>query len=118
MKHFYTDSYNRPKLPWLFTVFNWLVKPVIHGINITFRCRRLPKALKEWDAYNELKQKIDDFNECCPLLELMANKAMKNRHWERMETLTKHHFDIENENFCLRNIMEAPLLQHKEDIEV
>ena len=83
-----------------------------------FRCRRLPKALKEWDAYNELKQKIDDFNECCPLLEMMANKAMKQRHWDRMETLTGHHFDIYNENFCLRNIMEAPLLKHKEDIEV
>eukprot|EP00111_Clytia_hemisphaerica_P005698 TCONS_00016530-protein len=86
-------------------------------IDFQNRCRRLPKALKEWDAYNELKQKIDDFNECCPLLEMMANKAMKQRHWDRMETLTGHHFDIYNENFCLRNIMEAPLLKHKEDIE-
>uniref|UniRef100_H2ZRC3 AAA+ ATPase domain-containing protein n=1 Tax=Ciona savignyi TaxID=51511 RepID=H2ZRC3_CIOSA len=28
-----------------------------------------------------------------------------------------HTFDVENENFQLRNIMEAPLLQNKEDIE-
>ena len=49
---------------------------------------------------------------------MMANKAMKQRHWDRMEALTGHHFDIYNENFCLRNIMEAPLLKHKEDIEV
>ncbi|EDO32004.1 predicted protein [Nematostella vectensis] len=81
------------------------------------RCRKLPKALKEWDAFNELKKKIDDFNECCPLLELMANKAMKERHWERLANLTGHKFDVENENFLLRNIMEAPLLKHKEDIE-
>ena len=74
--------------------------------------------MKEWDAYNELKQKIDDFNECCPLLEMMANKAMKQRHWDRIENLTQHHFDIHGENFCLRNIMEAPLLKNKEDIEV
>ena len=82
------------------------------------RCRKLPKALKEWQAFNELKKKIDDFNECCPLLELMANKAMKERHWDRIATVTGHKLEVESENFLLRNIMEAPLLEHKEDIEV
>ena len=82
------------------------------------RCRKLPKALKDWQAYLELKRKIDDFNESCPLLELMANKAMKERHWDRISNLTKHTFDFESDNFVLRNIMEAPLLKYKEDIEV
>ncbi|KAF8568731.1 hypothetical protein P879_07217, partial [Paragonimus westermani] len=81
------------------------------------RCRKLPKALKEWQAYVELQQTIDDFNETCPLLEMMANKAMATRHWERLETLTGHKFDVESDNFLLRNIMEAPLLKYKEDIE-
>ncbi|TPP55936.1 Dynein axonemal heavy chain 5 [Fasciola gigantica] len=81
------------------------------------RCRKLPKALKEWQAYEELNKTIDDFNETCPLLEMMANKAMQLRHWERMETLTGHKFDVESDNFMLRNIMEAPLLKYKEDIE-
>ncbi|XP_033641432.1 dynein heavy chain 8, axonemal-like [Asterias rubens] len=81
------------------------------------RCRKLPKGLKEWPAFLDLKQKIDDFNETCPLLELMANKAMKERHWERIATVTGHEFDIESDTFSLRNIMEAPLLPHKEDIE-
>ena len=74
--------------------------------------------MKEWPAFNDLKKKIDDFNESCPLLELMANKAMLERHWKRMEGLTGHTFDIEAENFQLRNIMEAPLLKYREDIEV
>ncbi|XP_078482966.1 dynein axonemal heavy chain 8 [Ciona intestinalis] len=81
------------------------------------RCRKLPKGLKEWQAFNDLKTKIDDFNETCPLLELMSDKAMKKRHWERIENLTGYSFDIENENFQLRNIMAAPLLKYKEDIE-
>ncbi|CAH8645141.1 unnamed protein product [Heterobilharzia americana] len=81
------------------------------------RCRKLPKALKEWQAYTELSKTIDDFNEACPLLEMMANKAMAVRHWERIEELTKHKFDVESDNFLLRNIMEAPLLKYKEDIE-
>nr|WAW84836.1 axonemal dynein heavy chain C [Halisarca dujardinii] len=81
------------------------------------KCRKLPKALKEWQAFNELKKRIDDFNETCPLLEMMANPAMKERHWLRLETLSKHKFDVESESFYLRNIMEAPLLRNKEDIE-
>lgn len=82
------------------------------------RCRKLPKALKDWPAFEDLKKTIDDFNEMVPLLELMANKAMKPRHWQRIADVTGHVFDVEGDNFALRNILEAPLLQFKEEIEV
>ena len=74
--------------------------------------------MKEWEAFNDLKKKIDDFNETCPLLEMMANPAMKDRHWQRLEKLTQCKFDVESESFLLRNVMEAPLLKYKDDIEV
>ena len=90
----------------------------ITGWPFALRCRKLPKALKEWQAYEELKKTIDDFNETCPLLEMMANKAMMNRHWERLAQITGHTFDVEADNFLLRNIVDAPLLENKEDIEV
>lgn len=49
---------------------------------------------------------------------MMANKSMKPRHWERIANVTGHKFDIESDNFLLRDIMAAPLLKYKEDIEV
>lgn len=90
----------------------------ITTLRCIFRCRKLPRALKEWQAFEELRKTIDDFNEIVPLLELMTNKAMKPRHWQRMSDVTGHVFEVENEQFQLKNILEAPLLQYKEDIEV
>ncbi|XP_047349425.1 dynein axonemal heavy chain 8 isoform X3 [Vespa velutina] len=81
------------------------------------KCRRLPKAMREWPAYIDLKKKIDDFSETCPLLEMMANKAMKARHWERMSKLCHFFFDVESETFTLANALEAPLLKYKDDVE-
>ena len=43
------------------------------------------KGLKEWEAFNALRQTIDDFNETCPLLEMMSHRAMKKRHWDRIQ---------------------------------
>ena len=98
----------------------WASSAVIIKINdLAFhRCRKLPKALKEWPAFEDLRKTIDDFNEMVPLLELMSNRAMKLRHWNRMQELTGHVFDVESDTFTLRNILEAPLLENKEDIEV
>ncbi|XP_028288430.1 dynein heavy chain 5, axonemal [Parambassis ranga] len=81
------------------------------------RIRKLPKALKEWQAFRDLKKTIDDFTETCPLLYMMANKAMLQRHWTRLSDLTGHSFHVDSDSFSLRNIMEAPLLKYKEDIE-
>ncbi|KAL4616938.1 dynein heavy chain 5, axonemal [Arapaima gigas] len=81
------------------------------------RCHKLPRALKDWQAFLDLKKTIDDFSECCPLIELMSNKAMMPRHWKKITEVTGHSFEVETETFKLRNIMEAPLLRCKEEIE-
>ncbi|KAI8124809.1 axonemal, Dynein heavy chain 8 [Lucilia cuprina] len=81
------------------------------------RCRKLPKGMQTWPAFIDLKTKIDDFNETCPLLELMTNKAMKERHWVRLNALLKSDFDPTSIKFTLGKLLEAPILKHKEDVE-
>ncbi len=43
------------------------------------QCKRLPKSLRDWEAYLELKKTIDDFLELQPLLELLAVPAVRDR---------------------------------------
>ncbi|KAK2143184.1 hypothetical protein NP493_4626g00003 [Ridgeia piscesae] len=47
----------------------------------------------------------------------MSNQAMKKRHWDRIAAITGHEFNFEMESIPLKSIMEAPLLEFKEDIE-
>lgn len=66
----------------------------------------------------DLKKKIDDFSESCPLLEMMASKSIQPRHWQRISAVTGHTFNVTSEAFSLKHVMEAPLLPFKDDIEV
>ncbi|KAK9893078.1 hypothetical protein WA026_023570 [Henosepilachna vigintioctopunctata] len=86
-------------------------------IDFQNKCRKLPKALKEWPAYLALKKKIDDFSETCPLLELMTNNAMKDRHWKHLSEVCMYKFDVDNPAFTLKGVMAAPLLQYKDEVE-
>jgi dynein heavy chain, axonemal len=81
------------------------------------KCKKLPKGLKDYLAFNDLKRTIDDFNSTCPLLEMMANKSMKERHWERLSVMCNTKFNVQSESFLLRDIMAAPLLKYQEEVE-
>lgn len=65
-----------------------------------------------------MKKKIDDFSEFCFFLELMVNKVMKERYWDRIVKFIGYIFDFDFENFSFRDIMKVFLLKYKEDIEV
>ncbi|VDN95862.1 unnamed protein product [Rodentolepis nana] len=81
------------------------------------KCKRLPKGLKSWPAYADLEKTINNFNEKVPLLEMMTNKAMKPRHWQRLTNLLNYNFDVESESFTLKTMLDAPLLDLKDDVE-
>lgn len=80
-------------------------------------CKNMPKALKLWQAYEDLKGKIEGLLETIPLLQFLSNKAMRPRHWAAVEESTGFKFDIESETFKVGNLLEANLLVVAEDIE-
>ena len=47
----------------------------------------------------------------------MSNKAMKYRHWQKIQEVMAHRFDMQTNGFALKDIMAGPITKHKEDIE-
>ncbi|CBN78680.1 dynein heavy chain [Ectocarpus siliculosus] len=81
------------------------------------RCRKMPKKLREWEAFQVLLRKITDFQEVLPIIENLRKPSIKPRHWQEVMDITKTNFPYESENFSLSNIMDSPILQFKDDIE-
>mmetsp|Transcript_13743 Transcript_13743/g.31844 ORF Transcript_13743/g.31844 Transcript_13743/m.31844 type:complete len:4493 (+) Transcript_13743:136-13614(+) len=81
------------------------------------QCKKLPRALKEWSAYETLKTQIDEFLEVLPLLQQLSNKAMRPRHWEQVMQLCDKRINMDPEACRLADLLGMGLLQHQEEIE-
>jgi len=96
------------------------------------RCQRLPRALKDWQEYQDLCEMIDGFNALMPLLGQMSHEAMTLRHWKHIEALTgqslRHwthikaltgqSLDAETQQFTLGDVLRPDLLHDKHKLEV
>lgn len=85
------------------------------------RCLRLPKAMKDWAAFLELRQRIEDFGTLLPLFQAMSHPAIKPRHWTSIADVTHtegvRRIIDDPDNFRLKELLAAPLLPSAEDIE-
>ncbi|CDI82587.1 hypothetical protein EAH_00029220 [Eimeria acervulina] len=79
-------------------------------------CKKLPKQLKTSDAFAELKKEIDDFTEVLPLLKELSKPSIVARHWKQVEEITGKSLGIDNEMTRLQALLDADLLQYKDDI--
>ena len=80
-------------------------------------CKRMPKDLRGWDAFIELKRTVDDFLESLPLVEQLAHPSLRPRHWTQLMELTGKTLNVTSENFKLSTLLEAGLLDCAEDVE-
>jgi len=44
--------------------------------------------LRDWQAYVDCRDTIDNFLEMLPLFQALANKAMRERHWRAIMQIT------------------------------
>lgn len=80
-------------------------------------CLALPSKLKDWDAYNDLKTKLQNYLEVFPLLQNLASKEIRNRHWLQVMQVTNSSFQLEANVFKLSHLLDIGLIKHKLEIE-
>jgi dynein heavy chain len=81
------------------------------------QCKRLPKSLREWEAFKDLSANISNFLEVLPLLQDLSKDSIQNRHWVEVMQVTGTNFVVDATELTLRTLLEADLLRVKEDIE-
>jgi len=80
-------------------------------------CKRMPKVLREYEAFIELKRTIDDFLETLPLVQQLAHPSMRNRHWQALQNTTGRQLNVYSDTFKLSMLLEVDLLEFVEDVE-
>eukprot|EP00667_Euglena_gracilis_P000005 EG_transcript_5 len=101
-------------LLWTELDFQQITEEVVSYQN---QIKKLPKSLRDWEAYLELKQTVDDFLELQPVLELLAVPAVKDRHWKEIMKISGCQWRLDADLFKLQNILDAKLLRFKDDVE-
>jgi dynein heavy chain len=82
------------------------------------RQKKMPKSLREWAAFNELTKVIDDFANTLPLLQMLKNDYVIDRHWDKVSELCGTVLDWKNPDFRVKNLLDANLVRFREEIEV
>ncbi|KAK9865923.1 hypothetical protein WJX84_001850 [Apatococcus fuscideae] len=81
------------------------------------QCKKLPKALREWQAFIDCKSTIDNYLEELPLFQALAVKAMRPRHWQEVMRVTGKELKLADDTFKLQHLLDCHLLEHRDDIE-
>jgi dynein heavy chain len=82
------------------------------------QCVKLPKDLKEWQAYKELKTSIENLKQLLPIISILKKDSVKDRHWEALNAKTTHKIPFDQpEIFVIEDLTKAKVLDLLEDIE-
>lgn len=83
------------------------------------RCKRLPKKLRDWNAYTEMRTKLSDLQELLPLMANLAKPSIKPRHWRELcdDKILGVRLPFDKESFQLKHLFECGLLEQKSQAE-
>eukprot|EP00924_Labyrinthula_sp_SR-Ha-C_P003608 maker-scaffold_3-augustus-gene-0.0-mRNA-1 protein AED:0.02 eAED:0.02 QI:0/0/0/1/0.5/0/3/0/4475 len=77
--------------------------------------RKSSKEIKAFRIFHSVEEAILKFKESVPLLEKLKTDALKSRHWESLQRVTKVSFKFDK-NFTLAKLFEMKLSRFEEEI--
>ncbi|XP_037045747.1 dynein heavy chain 2, axonemal [Bradysia coprophila] len=79
---------------------------------------RLTKQLKsrEWTILESTRKKVDNFRKTLPLLVVLKNPSMRERHWDQVKATANVKFDHQTEEFNLDSIIQMKFQLYSDEI--
>ncbi|KAH9593471.1 Dynein heavy chain [Trypanosoma melophagium] len=75
---------------------------------------RLRVELQHTDVWVKLKEEVELMKRLLPIVDDLRTPAIRPRHWEFLKVQLDANFDIEDEKFCLNDLMKARVEAHAE----
>lgn len=72
------------------------------------------QALRDWPAYGDYRAAIDDFQALLPLFQSLTHRAVRERHWAELMTITGTQLNLAEDSFKLQHLLDAGLLKHRQ----
>ncbi|XP_041985040.1 dynein axonemal heavy chain 10 [Aricia agestis] len=76
--------------------------------------RKLPKAIRLIPTGVTLETKMKQFKSVVPLMVMLKNEAMRERHWQKLQAKTGIEFDMSPDRFTLENMFAMELHKHQD----
>ena len=84
---------------------------------IIFKVNQLSKEEKKWKVSEVIYDRIYVFLGTIPLITMLRDESMRDRHWKELRVEVKEDFDENSPEFTLEKVFSLNLLQHQEKIE-
>jgi dynein heavy chain len=80
------------------------------------RCMRLEKSLDANPIQGKLKDLVETFREAMPIVKAFRNDKLTEVHWGQIKALIQKEFDITQDDFTLKSLIDLDVNQFKEEI--
>jgi hypothetical protein len=81
------------------------------------RCESLPRSLREFPAYIELRQLLADTLVALPYLARLRDRGVKRRHWDALARVVGVPLDPETPDLRLRHLLDLNLANYTQELE-
>ena len=70
---------------------------------------RIEKTLDPNHIQETLKGAVEKFKEVIPIVKALGNERLQPKHWDEIKDKVKKDFDVKDENFTLKSLIELDI---------